>query len=191
MRATGDVPERIERRTERVLADLRAEWGEETTLEPFDYGPKPWYPDECPATVDDQLDLFAGIASVVVFDTADRAETVLVYHRGGYWEPPGGAIEGRTTPAETAVREAREECGLDVELTDLLYTGTVRYRYEDGTTVPLPVASFVGHRVGGRLRVERAVNDHPGVTRGVGLFGPDVLPEDCRDREHVLALLRE
>ena len=56
------------------------------------------------------------------------------------------------------------------------------------TTVELPIATFVGERVEGSLRVEREVNDHPGVTRGVGLFGADVLPENCRDRSDLLDL---
>lgn len=185
------VPELLERRTERVLDELFADWGGAALVDPFEYGPKPWYPDECPDSVTGQLEQFAGIASVVVFWTAAHEETVLVYHRGGNWEPPGGAVEGDDSLEETALKEAAEETGLDVELTDLLYAGTVRYRYEDGTTIPLPVASFVGHRVGGELQVERAVTDHPGVTRGVGLFGPDVLPEDCRDRDWIRSLLAE
>ena len=54
-----------------------------------------------------------------------------------------------------------------------------------------PLAAFVGHRTAGQLRVERERNDHPGVCRGVGLFGPDVLPENCRDREQLLGLLAD
>lgn len=186
-----DVRKRLARRTDRVLADLRAEWGGPRTAEsdPIDYGPKPWYPDTVPDSVDEQLAQFAGMASVVAFRTDRRAEAVLVYNRGGYWEPPGGVIEGRTSPAATAVREAREETGLDVEITGLLSAGRVRYRYDDGKAVTLPVATFVGRRVDGSLRVERETNDHPGVTRGVGLFGADVLPENCRDHDLLAGLL--
>lgn len=184
-----DVRERLARRTDRVLADLREEYGTGTTLETLTYGPKPWYPDEPPASVDEQLDAFAGMASVVTFYADRHRETVLVYNRGGHWEPPGGAVEGRDGLADTAVREAREETGLDVAITGLCYTRRVRYHYDDGSTAPLPVATFVGHRVGGSLSVEREDSDHPGVTRGVGLFTPDVLPENCRDREWILELL--
>lgn len=188
-----DVRDGLERRTDRIIADLREEWDADASAiaEPIDYGPKPWYPSAVPDTVDEQLRLFGGMASVVTFYTDRREEAVLVYNRGGYWEPPGGVVEGRTSPAETAVREAREETGLDVALTDLLYTGRVRHRYDDGGSVTLPVATFVGRRVDGSLRVEREANDHPGVTRGVGLFGADVLPENCRDRERIATLLAE
>lgn len=187
--AWPDVRERLARRTDRVLADLQDEYGTGTALEPLDYGPKPWFPDGPPDSVAEQLDAFAGMASVVTFYTHRREETVLVYNRGGHWEPPGGAVEGRDGLAGTAAREAREETGLDVEIADLLSARRVRYRYDDGSTVPLPVATFVGHREAGSLSVEREDNDHPGVTRGVGLFGPDVLPENCRDRERILELL--
>ena len=54
-----------------------------------------------------------------------------------------------------------------------------------------PPPAFVGHRTAGQLRVERERNDHPGVCRGVGLFGPDVMPENCRDREQLLGLLAD
>lgn len=189
---TGDWPavrDRLADRTERVLADLHAEYGPGAAREPFEYGPKPWFPDEPPASVDEQLEALAGMASVVTFYTDRREETVLVLNRAGHWEPPGGAVEGRDGLAATAAREAAEETGLDVEITDLLYTRTVEYRYADGSTAPLPVATFAGHRVDGSLSVEREDNPHPGVTRAVGLFTPDVLPENCRDREAILDLL--
>jgi 8-oxo-dGTP pyrophosphatase MutT (NUDIX family) len=183
-----DVRERVAERTKRVLADLHAEWGTAESLPDFEFGPKPWHPDEPPGSVEDLLAVFGGIAAAVVFYTPNREETVLGYNRGGYWEPPGGAIEPGQTPEETAVMEAREETGLDVEVVELLSTRTVHLQFADGSDAPLPVATFVAHRTDGTLRVERETNDHPGVTRGVGLFGPDVLPENCRDRERVLDL---
>jgi len=189
MDSQTEVQDRLQRRTTNVVGDLREAWGVTRSVDPVEYGPLPWYPDQVPESVAEQLETFAGIASVVTFYTDTRQETVLVYNRAGYWEPPGGAIEGRRLPAETAGWEAEEATGLDAELTDLLYTGEVHYQYDDGETVVLPLAAFVGHRTAGQLRVERERNDHPGVCRGVGLFGPDVLPEDCRDREHLLRLL--
>jgi 8-oxo-dGTP pyrophosphatase MutT (NUDIX family) len=119
------------------------------------------------------LDLIAGIASVVVFDSEKRRETVLVYNPGGWWEPPGGVVEGGDSLAETARTEAREETGLDIVLTDL------------------PLAQFAGRRTGGRLRVKREGRTHPGCTRAVGLFDTDTLPELRRDRKTILDLLND
>lgn len=185
----SEVRERIERRTEEVLADLREEWGPADSVGEFEYGPRPWYPDEPPGSVAEQLEVWGGLASVVVCYTDAHEEAVLVYNRSGHWEPPGGVIEAGDSPRETARKEAEEETGLGIEVTDLQYTGTVQFRYDDGRSAPLPVAQFVAHRVEGSLRVEREVNDHPGVTRGVGLFGADVVPENCRDRERVLSVV--
>jgi 8-oxo-dGTP pyrophosphatase MutT (NUDIX family) len=186
-----DVRTAVADRTERVLAGLHEEWGDAESLPAFAFGPQPWHPDEPPASVEDLLATFGGIAAAVVCYTAECQETVLVYNRGGYWEPPGGVVEPGTTLAETAAAEAREETGLDVEVVGLLSTRTVDLQFADGSEAPLPVATFRAHRTAGKLRVEREQNDHPGVTRGVGLFGPDVLPENCRDRERVRDVLSD
>lgn len=47
----------------------------------------------------------------------DNEHVLLIKHRKlGVWLPPGGHIDEGETPAEAAVREAREETGLDIEL---------------------------------------------------------------------------
>lgn len=58
-------------------------------------------------------------ADAVVFDDEGRA---LLQRRAddGSWCLPGGYVEPNETPAETAVREAREETGLTVEVVDLV-----------------------------------------------------------------------
>ncbi|WP_440989361.1 NUDIX hydrolase [Haloarchaeobius baliensis] len=184
------VRERVADRTDRVLADLRERWDTERTVEPFQYGPRHHDPGEPPETVDGQLELLAGIASVVVFYTDAHEETVLVYNPSGHWEPPGGAIEAGQTPEETVHMEAREETGLEIELTDLLYSGWFEFQYRDGSNVTLPLAQFVGHRVGGSLTVERERIDHPGVTRATGVFDRELLPE-CREQAEILDLLAD
>jgi ADP-ribose pyrophosphatase YjhB (NUDIX family) len=45
--------------------------------------------------------------------------TLLLLHRKlGIWVPPGGHIDPNELPDQAALREVREECGLDVELLD-------------------------------------------------------------------------
>lgn len=47
----------------------------------------------------------------------DEDQVLLIYHRKlQKWLPPGGHIDPNETPPEAAKREAREECGLEVEL---------------------------------------------------------------------------
>jgi 8-oxo-dGTP diphosphatase len=65
-----------------------------------------------------------------------RNGKVLLVHRSiepylGYWDIPGGFCEVDEHPAETAIREVREETGLEIDLTGLLglwmdeYAGSV------------------------------------------------------------------
>jgi len=72
-----------------------------------------------------------------------------------------------------------------------LYTTRCEFQYSNGQSVPLPVAQFVGHRVGGSLHVERERIDHPGVTRATGVFDEEVFPDPCRDADVILELLSD
>lgn len=58
-------------------------------------------------------------ANVVVTDDAER---VLVIHRtdNGNWALPGGALDLGESLVQTAVREVREETGIDCEITGLV-----------------------------------------------------------------------
>lgn len=181
-----DVIKQLNARTDRIISDLQDEWGTTSTLPEVEYGPIPWHRDVPPHSVDQQVEEFAGMAGVVVFRSEKRVETVLVYHRSGHWEPPGGAIEGGHSPAETAIMEAHEEAGIEVELTDLLFIRPVKYHYADGSTVSFPAVTFLGRETDGDLRPERAESTHAYAIHGVGVFGRDVLPENCRDREQIL-----
>ncbi len=93
-------------------------------------------------------------ASVLIVDELDR---VLLVRRGhapqkGKWSLPGGSGEPGESPEQTAVREAKEETGLDVHLIGLAVTAEM----SDGESRLYDIRSYFASIVGG---VERAGDD--------------------------------
>ena len=96
-----------------------------------------------------------GIGAVIVAE-----ERVLLIKRGhaplaGEWSIPGGLLEVGETVREAAIREAREETGLEVETLDLLGVfdrvlkdtdGRIQYHYI--------LIDFLCQRTGGKLRAD-------------------------------------
>ncbi len=60
-------------------------------------------------------------ASTAVFNSAGEVLLVRLSYDQGQWTMPGGNIDPGESPADAAVREAREETGLDVEI-EALYS---------------------------------------------------------------------
>lgn len=57
-------------------------------------------------------------------------QILLIYREDkGYWEVPGGKVRKDESPTETAVREAREEIGVEVELEKPFFSG--EFQHED------------------------------------------------------------
>src|SRR5207248_2722407 len=86
--------------------------------------------------------------------------------RTGYWATPGGYCDRGEPPAEAAVREAREETGLQVVVKDLL--GVYGYRGSPVVVVYYDVA-VIG---GGPARALSECSD-------VALFAPEEIPWDA------------
>lgn len=63
---------------------------------------------------------------VVIVDDGKVALIKRVNDRGVYYLFPGGGVDEGETPADAAVREAKEELGLDVRVTGLLAVVTSR-----------------------------------------------------------------
>lgn len=82
-------------------------------------------------------------AHVLIEDDRRRLLVVRMTYMGSGWMLPGGRVERGETPEEAAVRETREETGLDVAVNRLLLVEA--YRPRDVSFV------FGGRVVGGSL----------------------------------------
>jgi 8-oxo-dGTP diphosphatase len=61
-----------------------------------------------------------------------RERALMILPRGeSKWGVPGGGLEGEESFEEAAVREVREEAGVDCEITGLWHLWRVRWRSED------------------------------------------------------------
>ena len=104
----------------------------------------------------------------------DRDGRLLLVRRAhdpwdGCWDIPGGFCEKHEHPRDTAVREAREETGLEVELTGLLGIWLDDYPTTGDVCLNL---YFSAHVTGGRERPE------PGEVGELRWFTPEELPPE-------------
>jgi len=94
-------------------------------------------------------------ASALVVDDSGR---VLMQRRGdsGNWSLPGGIMEVGETLEDCAVRETREETGLEIEITGLLgiYTDPAHViEYSDGEVRQEFAIIYYGKVIGGEIQV--------------------------------------
>lgn len=84
----------------------------------------------------------------------------------GVWCLPSGGVEEGESVAEAAIRETKEETGLDVKLTRL-----VGIYSRLGGLPDIHAVLYTARPVGGELRIQ------PGETTEVAFFDPEDLPE--------------
>lgn len=124
-----------------------------------------------------QTPLLGAIA--VIFDADGR---VLLSERadGRGWNLPAGYVDATEGPDEAAIRETREETGLEVKVDRLVgvYTWDRTYR---GSARCLVTTASLCHVVGGALTLTKEALQH-------GWFDPGALPAPMASRYHVAIL---
>ncbi|MEM7436992.1 MAG: (deoxy)nucleoside triphosphate pyrophosphohydrolase [Myxococcota bacterium] len=102
-------------------------------------------------------------------------------HLGGMWEFPGGKLESDESPEEALVRECREECGIDIEVHEVL--DVTFHRYPQRSVL---ILFYRCTWLGGEVQ-HLQVADHAWVTPN-GLGSYDLPPADVRVVERVQQL---
>jgi 8-oxo-dGTP pyrophosphatase MutT (NUDIX family) len=120
--------------------------------------------------VGNELLLLPAVGAIIVDD-----QNRVLLHRAsddGKWYTIGGAIDPDEQPADAAVREAREETGLDVEPIRVLAVQTSPpMTYPNGHRAQYVSIAFLCRVIGGTLRV---ADDE---SLEVRFFDPDELPD--------------
>ena len=81
----------------------------------------------------------------------ENNKVLLIQHNIGQWGFPKGHVEAGETEKETAIREVKEETGLEVEIQgDKRYT--MEYRTDKGNNKQ--VVFFLAKKVGGTIKAQ-------------------------------------
>lgn len=91
----------------------------------------------------------------------------------GWWALPAGYIEADESVEQAAVRECKEETGLDVELVELFGV----YSFPEGPVQSGIIIFYRARPIGGTLHAGDDAQD-------VAVFQPGALPEDLAFRTH-------
>ncbi len=84
----------------------------------------------------------------------DKPQILLIKHKnGGHWSFPKGHIELNETEQETALREIKEETGLDVILNEKFRTSVA---YKPKPDIDKEVVYFLGEVSGGTLEKQES-----------------------------------
>lgn len=115
------------------------------------------------------------ISAGALVEHEGRLLLVHLYRPGHYdfWVAPGGGVNGQESLQAAAVREVREESGLDVEVTKLLYIDELF-----NANCRFVKFWFAGRLVGGSLDVS-----HPEARAETIVEAAWLGPEELRDRQ--------
>lgn len=181
------VADALRERADAALAEVHERFGDAPRRDPLHFPARHHDPDEFPSSVEEQLDVLAGIAGALVRDDDGQVLCVDVGYNDVDWQTPGGAVEPGDTLVETAHKEVIEETGVEIELTGLLYTRLVEHDYGEPEVATLPMAVFTARKTGGSLRVpDRTIPDGRDEIADVAWFGPVELPGGTLDREWIV-----
>ena len=172
------VREAVLEHAEDVLAGVEERWDDVPRIDPLRVDPLPHQDDSTfPASADAFLDEFwLHAAGCAVVDDDGR----LLCQRSviqDTWETPGGAGEPGETPEDTAVRETREETGVECEVTGVLCARHLEMDLGFPETLPVPFVEFTGRPVGGEVIDDDALEAHD-ETVEIAWLRADELPED-------------
>jgi ADP-ribose pyrophosphatase YjhB (NUDIX family) len=106
------------------------------------------------------------VVALVFLRNGDEILLVRQAYGERYWSLPGGKMEPGESVEEAAVREVREETGLEIQVTRVV--GLYSKPAEGGLAI-----TFEGEVVGGRLEPDNEISE-------CACFPPDQLPEPVR-----------
>lgn len=181
---------------ESVVAGVEERWPAVPQEEPLVVTPLPHQDTAFPENHEAFRDRFYPYAAgAAVRDDADRLLLIQSVHRDP-WENPGGSGEAGETPAETARREVREETGLDVRLTRVLYVRTMELDLGAPERLPIPVVIFGAEPAeeaesmtsgssdsSGPIELDPDAVETPEEVERIEWFAPDEIPDDLRDHD--------
>jgi len=101
----------------------------------------------------------------------------------GRFDIPGGFCEPDEHPEQTAVREVREETGLEIEVTSFLGIWLDGYPHPDEVATTTMNVYYRAVVVGGEERPD------PGEVDELGWFSPDELPAEIAFPDHASQVL--
>jgi ADP-ribose pyrophosphatase YjhB (NUDIX family) len=102
----------------------------------------------------------------------------------GRWDIPGGFCEADEHPMVTAAREAREETGLEAEVTGFLGMWLDRYPDPSDPDHVVTLNAYYHARAGATVG-----DPDPHETAEIGWFAPDALPPEIAFPHHAEAVL--